>query len=128
MNNFLLKESEIEYKNLLELKSFDFAKRVLKCFQFLLVRDNNIKPIYQQLLKSGTSIGANISEAKFASSRKDFSNKLQIALKEANETNYWLKLFYESEYLSKNEYESLSTDCNELIKILVSSINTLKSK
>jgi len=78
------------------------------------------------LLKSGTAIGALICEAEFAQSRADFVNKLNVALKEANETLYWLTLLYESEYLNDKMYESILPDIEELIKLLVSSIKTLK--
>ncbi len=78
------------------------------------------------MLKSGTAIGALICEAEFAQSRADFVNKLNVALKEANETLYWLTLLYESEYLNDKMYESILPDIEELIKLLVSSIKTLK--
>ena len=82
----------------------------------------------KQLLKSGTAIGAMISESEFAQSRADFANKLQIALKEANESRYWLNLLKDTGYLEKGKFEKLLSDCNELISILVSSIKTVKSK
>ena len=78
------------------------------------------------MLKSGTAIGALICEAEFAQSRADFVNKLNVALKEANETLYWLTLLYESEYLNDKMYESILPDIEELIKLLVSSIKILK--
>jgi four helix bundle protein len=79
-----------------------------------------------QLLRSGTSIGANISEAQQAQSRADFTSKLNIALKEATETEYWLRLLVATDYLNDSEFNSIVQDCDELIKILVSSIKTIK--
>lgn len=79
-------------------------------------------------MKSGTSIGANIAESKNAVSKSDFINKLAIALKEARETEYWLKLLHESDNIQSNEFESLSADCIELIRLLTSIIKSLKTK
>lgn len=80
----------------------------------------------KQLLRCGTSIGANTRESKNAQSRMDFLNKLNIALKEADETDYWLDLLHETGYLDDKQYESLETDCKELVALLVSIIKTLK--
>lgn len=82
----------------------------------------------KQLLKSGTSIGANIAESCYAQSEADFVSKLSIALKEASETEYWLEILHETEYLSDKEYDAINDDCVELIKLLISSINTKKNK
>ena len=78
----------------------------------------------KQLLRSGTSIGANVSEAERAQSKADFISKMSIALKEANETNYWLKLLYITDYLNKSQYDSINTDINELISILIAICKT----
>ena len=83
--------------------------------------------IVNQLLRSGTSIGANIHEANYASSRADFVAKLQIALKECHETEYWLKLFAKTNIISGEEYSKLSNDSGKIRRILISSINTAKS-
>ena len=80
----------------------------------------------KQLLRSGTSIGANVREGLYAQSRKDFLSKLNIALKEAGETDYWLDLIHSAEYLTAQEYDSLKTDNDELIKLLVSIIKSTK--
>ena len=80
------------------------------------------------MLKSGTSIGANIAESQAAASKTDFRNKLRISLKEAYETEYWLKLFFKTEILCKDEYESLINDCIEIIKLLISIIVNIKFK
>ncbi len=80
----------------------------------------------KQVLRSGTAIGALISEAEFAQSKPDFINKLSIGLKEANETNYWLKLLYEGDYISETMFDSMQPQTKELIKLLVTSIKTAK--
>ena len=85
------------------------------------------QPICSQVLKSGTSIGANIREAEFAESKEDFKHKLKIALKEANETEYWLDILYAGEYIGENQYNGMIFDCKELIKILTAIINTLNN-
>ena len=92
------------------------------------LRDNKKELILsKQLLRAGTSIGANIAEAQQAQSRADFISKLCIALKEAVETNYWLRLLRASDYLSEKEYSSIITDCTELEKLLTSIIKSTKS-
>ena len=82
----------------------------------------------KQILKSGTSIGALVYEAEFAQSRADFTNKMSIALKEANETKYWLNLLKDTDYIQQSLFKSLITDNEELIKMLVSSVKTSKKK
>jgi len=109
-------------------KSFTFATRIVRCYKYLIKKDKSLISLYNQLLRSGTSIGANISESQAAASRTDFRNKLRISLKEAYETEYWLKLFNESEILDKKEFDSLLTDCLELIKLLTSIIKNVKLK
>ena len=83
--------------------------------------------IANQIGRSGTSIGANIREAQYAHSKADFVAKLQIALKEANETGYWLELLYRTDYLSETEYKALDSACTGLLVMLIASINTAKS-
>ena len=109
-------------------KSFSFAVRIVKCYKYLVKKDRNLNSLYNQLLKSGTSIKANISESQAAASKADFRNKLRISLKEAYETEYWLRLFNESEILDKKEFDSLLKDCLELIKLLTSIIKNVKLK
>lgn len=82
----------------------------------------------KQLLRSGTSIGANVSEAEKAVSDADFNAKMNISLKEANETFYWLRLLHETEYLTDKEFKSIETDIKEIISILVSITKSMKSK
>ena len=85
------------------------------------------RPLWsKQLLRSGTSIGANISESQQAQSRADFINKLNIALKEAYETNYWLRLLRETDFLSLVEFQSIYSDCQELERLLISIVKTSK--
>ena len=81
----------------------------------------------KQLLRCGTSIGANIAESQQAQSRPDFLSKLNIALKEAAETDYWLRLLYETDYLTKEQFSSIMADCNEVKSLLVSIVKTIKN-
>ena len=108
-----------------ERKSFLFAVRIVKLNKHL----NTAKKEYvlsKQLLRSGTSIGANISEAEQAQSRSDFISKMNIALKEAVETNYWLRLLQATDYLSETEFHSIYSDCRELEKMLTAIVKTSK--
>ena len=82
----------------------------------------------KQILRSGTSIGANISEAEHAWSNDDFSYKNSIALKEANETEYWLELLYETDYIDEKQYKSIKKDCSEICKLLIAIVKSLKNK
>ncbi|OGU77336.1 MAG: hypothetical protein A2V93_11860 [Ignavibacteria bacterium RBG_16_34_14] len=109
-------------------KSFSFSVRIVKCYKYLVKKDKDLRSLYNQLLDSGTSIGANIAESQAAASKTDFRNKLRISLKEAYETEFWLKLFFETEILDDKEFQSLSEDCLELIKLLTSIIKNVKIK
>ena len=95
---------------------------------FLHFTDNDwkLQAIYKQILRSGTSISANVHESEFAQSPSDFASKLHIALKEANETMNWLNLLHDTDILDDKGFESLANDCNEVISLLVSSIKTIK--
>lgn len=119
-------EPEVLYESVLKQKSFRFSIRIAKFYKILIQRDKAFEPLFKQVLRSGTSIGANISEAQSAPTKKDFINKLTISLKESRETLYWLKLLKETETISDQELNSLQNDCEELIKMLVSSIKTSK--
>lgn len=112
-------------ESILKLKSFNFAVRVIKLYNYLKKKHRDYE-FSLQLLRSGTSIGALIREAEHAESKKDFIHKLQISLKEANECIYWLQLLYATEYINKRMFESLFKDVEELLKILIASIKTLK--
>ena len=111
--------------SIVQHKSRDFAIRIINCYKFL-TEQKHEQIMSKQLLRSGTSIGANTRESKNAQSRMDFLNKLNIALKEADETEYWLDLLHETKYLDDNMYDSLLSDCKELIAILVAIIKKLK--
>ena len=113
-------------ENILIDKSIDFAARIVKLQRYLVTKKNE-NVISNQLLRSGTSIGANINEANYGQSRADFVSKLHIALKETAESEYWLKLLLKSELLTQEEFDSLINDCLIIKKLLVSSINTAKS-
>ena len=111
--------------NLIVLKSKAFALRIIKLYQHL--QDRGERIISKQLLRSGTSIGANIAEGQYAQSKADFMTKYSIALKEASESRYWLELLLESGILPDSESSrSISADCTELIRLLVSSTKRLK--
>ena len=106
-------------------KSFRFAVRIVNLCKFL---QNEKKEyiLYKQLFRCGTSIGANVAEAQQAQSRADFVSKLNIALKEACETDYWLRLLHETNYLTESAFQSVISDCRELEKLLISIIKTAK--
>jgi len=112
--------------NVLRNKSFAFALRVIKCYEYL--KSNKKEFILsKQMLRCGTSIGANIRECEQAESKLDFIHKLSVSLKEANETAYWLELLEQSGYLEKEHFDSIYFDCVELLKLLTSIIKTSKS-
>ncbi len=112
-------------KSIIQQKSRDFAIRIIGCYKYL-VNEKSEMVMSKQLLRCGTSVGANSRESKNAQSRMDFLNKLNIALKEADETEYWLDLLHETNYLDDKMYESINSDCIELIKMLTASIKKLK--
>ena len=112
--------------SILHIKSYAFAVRITKMFLHFSGNDWKLMAIYKQVLRSGTSISANVHESEFAQSPSDFSFKLQIALKEANETMSWFNLLHDTDILSDKEFDSMASDCNELIALLVSSIKTVK--
>lgn len=112
--------------NVIRDKSYAFAIRIVNAYKFLL--DNKREFVLsKQMLRSGTAIGALVSEAIHAQSKADFLNKMNIALKEANETLYWLSLLKDTDFLDEKVYASISLDCNELIAMLVSIVKTMKS-
>jgi len=119
-------EYEMRNENAIEAKSFDFAIRIVKLYQYL-TNEKKEFVLSKQLLRSGTSIGANVAEAERAQSQADFYAKMSIALKEANETDYWLRLLYKTDYLTENEYNSINKNINEIIALLVSITKTVKS-
>lgn len=112
--------------NIIENKSFDFAIRVVNLYKHLSVEKRELI-LSKQLLRSGTSIGANVAEGERAQSKADFYAKMSIALKEANETEYWLRLLYKTEYLTKNQFDSIHSDIKEIIAILMSICKTAQN-
>ena len=112
-------------ENLLIDKSIAFAARIIKLHQYL-IKNKKETVISKQIIRSGTSIGANINEANYGQSVADFISKMHIALKETAETEYWIKLLYMSEYIDDKISSSLLNDCLEIKKILISSIKTAK--
>lgn len=110
--------------SILREKSFAFAVAIVKTCQLLAAQKEFV--LSRQLMRSGTAIGALIREAKNASSKKDFANKLAIALKEADETVYWLDLLHETNYIEKDKYNKLHSDCVELVKMLTASLKTVR--
>ena len=114
-------------ENLLIDKSLAFASRIIKLYQYLTTAKQELV-ISKQIVRSGTSIGANINEANYGQSKADFISKMHIALKETSETEYWLRLLTMSEYLTNDMGDSLLTDCLELKRMLVASINTAKKE
>ncbi|MBE5818872.1 MAG: four helix bundle protein [Clostridiales bacterium] len=108
----------------LRTQSMEFAVSIINLVKKLKEKRESI--ISNQIGRSGTSIGANICEAQYAHGKADFISKLQIALKEANETGYWLELLFRTNYISEDEYRSLNTACASIRVMLISSINTAK--
>ena len=108
-------------------KSFEFAVRIVNLWKYL-AKVHKEFVLSKQLLRSGTSIGANVSEAQRGQSKADFNAKMCIALKEANETQYWLKLLYRTEFLTKTQFDSLDRDVSELISILTAICKTSRIK
>ncbi|MBR4689512.1 MAG: four helix bundle protein [Bacteroidales bacterium] len=106
-------------ENILLVKSKSFAIRIIRLYQFLSLEKKEFV-LSKQLLRSGTSIGANAKEASRGQSRADFASKISVSLKEASESEYWLDLLYETEYISREEYTSLQQGLSEIIRILMS--------
>ncbi len=108
----------------LSVQSMDFSISIINLVKNLKTKHESI--ISNQIGRSGTSIGANIREAQYAHGKLDFIAKLQIALKEANETDYWLELLYKTNYIDEQEYKKLNNACTSIRVMLISSINTAK--
>lgn len=112
--------------NVIRDKSFAFALRVIKMYKILVEKKEFV--LSKQLLRSGTAIGALVREAEHAESKADFIHKMAIAQKEANETDYWIELLFQSKYLDESQYNSIISDIQELNKILASILITSKEK
>jgi four helix bundle protein len=113
-------------ESVLREKSYQFALRIVKLYQFV-VSEKKEFVLSKQILRSGTSIGANVEEASQAQSKSDFVHKLSIAQKESFETDYWLRLLRDSNYLTEKQANSMISDCQELQKLITSSIKTVKA-
>ena len=112
-------------QSIISEKSLAFAKRIAKCYRHL--RDKKKETVMsKQLLRSGTSIGANVREGQYAQSKKDFISKMNIALKEAGETDYWLDVIHTAGYFTDDEYSSLDADNKELLRLLAAIVKTSK--
>lgn len=113
--------------NVVVVKSRDFAIRIIRLYKFMCSKNKEFV-LSKQLLRSGTSIGANIKESQMAQSKADFIAKIHIALKEASETEYWLDLLYQTDYLTKTQFESMNKDIQELISLLTAILKSAKEK
>lgn len=113
-------------ENIVKNKSFVFAVRIVKLYQYLCENKKEFV-LSKQLLRSGTSVGAMIREAEHAETKNDFKHKLAIAQKEINETIYWLELLKETVYLTNEEFDSINADATEIIKLLTTIIKSVKS-
>ena len=112
--------------NIIETKSFNFAIQIVKLYKYLYYSKKEYV-LSKQLLRAGTSIGANVAEAEQAQSKADFISKISIALKEATETNYWIRLLNATDYLSNYEIKTILANCNELERILTAIIKSSKN-
>ena len=112
-------------ENIIIKKTEDFSDRIIRLYQYLIDKKKE-KIISKQIIRSGTSIGANAAESKYAQSRMDFISKLSIALKEANETSYWLNRLYKGGYITEEQYRSITDDNDSIIRILTKIIKTSK--
>ncbi len=113
-------------ENIIKDKSFAFALRIVKLYQFLCGTKKEYV-LSKQILRSGTSIGANVRESEHGQSKADFIHKISISLKEANETDYWLELLFQAGYLDDKMYQSMKQDCEEILKILTAIVKTSKA-
>ena len=114
-------------ENVVLEKSKKFSVRIVRLSQYL-EKEKREYDLSRQIKRSGTSIGANIREATYAQSKNDFISKMNIALKEAAETEYWIELLKETGYLTKEQYESIVSDCKELVKLLTTIVRTSKER
>ena len=113
-------------ESILKSKSFALAVRIVRLYKYLSEQKTEYI-LSKQVLRSGTSVGAMVREAEYSESKADFAHKMGVARKELNETLYWLELLLQTEYITQTEYDSLSADAIEIIKILTTSIKTAKN-
>lgn len=125
INDYLMEDVKIYNLGLLEEKTYSFALRIIKAYRYLTEKNEYI--LSKQLLRAGTSIGANCREATYAQSKLDFIGKLSIALKETNETIYWIELLHDSDFIDNDSFKSIHADGLEILKLLISIIKTSKS-
>ena len=119
------RESLAMQNNVVLEKSFDFAVRIVRLYRYL-AKTKNEFVLSKQLLRSGTSIGANVTEANEAFSRNEFAYKMSIALKKCSESSYWIELLYRTDYLTEQQYSSVMSDCVELKRLLTVIVKTAK--
>ena len=125
INDYLMEDVKIYNLGILEEKTYSFALRIIKAYRYLTEKNEYI--LSKQLLRAGTSIGANCREATYAQSKLDFIGKLSIALKETNETIYWIDLLHDSDFIDNDSFKSIHVDGLEILKLLISIIKTSKS-
>lgn len=114
-------------ENIIKNKTFEFALRIVKLTRYLMTEHKEFI-MSKQLLRSGTSIGANVREAEHGESRADFIHKMSVALKEANESDYWLELLYRSDYITKVQYVSIHGNLVEILKMLITIVKSSKTR
>lgn len=125
INDYLMEDVKIYNLGILEEKTYSFALRIIKAYRYLTEKNEYI--LSKQLLRAGTSIGANCREATYAQSKLDFIGKLSIALKETNETIYWIELLHDTDFIDTDSFKSIHADGLEILKLLISIIKTSKS-
>jgi four helix bundle protein len=113
-------------ENVIANKSYAFALRMIRLYQFLSEQKKEYV-LSKQLLRSGTAIGAMVKESEHAQSKADFLNKMNVALTEANETEYWLMLLKDTQYINENEFDSINADCTEILRLLISIVKSTKT-
>jgi four helix bundle protein len=113
-------------ENVIANNSYAFALRMIRLYQFLSEQKKEYV-LSKQLLRSGTAIGAMVKESEHAQSKADFLNKMNVALKEANETEYWLMLLKDTQYINENEFDSINADCTEILRLLISIVKSTKT-
>ncbi len=111
------KEDSMNEKSIIHVKSYSFSIRIVRLYQYL-IKEHKEYSLAKQILRSGTSIGANIEEATGGHSKKEFLSKLSISYREARETHYWLRILYDTNYIDRKLFESLLKDCEEILRIL----------
>jgi four helix bundle protein len=122
-----MNDNTVKSENLVLSKAYAFALRAVKMYKYLM-NERKEYVLSKQMLRAGTSVGANVNEAVSAQSKRDFVHKLSIALKEARETSYWLNLLKDSDYINQESFNEMNDACQELIKILTSIILTTKER